>query len=667
MRRALPLLLLLVIACVGGPADPPAEPDPGTPPGVSSEPMLDADTLLVEDDECFESVEIVTEDREYLRFVSSCDLSIIPGAIVVGVQEGGYLRRVESVEQEGDSLLVRTSQASIAEAVHNVSLHETLTLSEERATIDLNDVTLIWAEIDDGATHLGVKIQSGSVSIDPELRVDAEWGWFSLDSFELAVDVPMSVDMTIWARSTNGLHWTGVKDLWKVSKPFYFQAGPLPVAGTLEFPIQIGAWVEAPGGFETTFGGIVAGQATMGGAWDDDGGWTDLGETNFSAESYEPTFGLTNSLVLKAFLRAEPIVKFYGVAGPALRGDAFLQAKADATCPGIDWGVSAGVDTKAVLKINILDKFKSSAMFPIKKWETELVNGFVDWPFEVPEGLCGETELTCGDAVEYSTQWPGSSSWNGEYACMAGDFAGREVVHQLVLPGGGPTRVNAWLDHTSADHRIFVMEGHGWAGDGPFDAGACVMGGSEVEFQAASGTDYWLVVDAVSEDPGPYLIEVACDDPAETCDDGVDNDGNGQVDCADPACFGDVACGAGSCAAIDTIECGRQVTGDTSTASNQMGFYPCNVGNYSGPEVAFEWVSTVTGEVKWKLVDPRPTVLDQDVIVLDGSGGCAAEKCVDWGGNSVRFDAVVGQTYYLVVDGYNGDAGAFVAELDCSP
>jgi hypothetical protein len=668
MRRALLLTLLLLL-----PACQPAAEGPGAPvfpddldPSVSSSPQLDADTVLVEELGCFEAAEIVTEDREYLRFFFTCDLNLQTGQIVVGIEDGGFLRRIESIEDEGGSLLLRTSQASIAEAVHNVSLSETIDLSDEgRWTQDLSGVVLFWGEV--GGTMLQLKIESGSVGIDPQMHIDADWGWLSMDSFEIAVDVPMGLDMTMYASSTNGLHWTGTKDLFKISKPFYFQAGPLPVAGTVEFPIQIGAWVEAPGGFESTFGGIISGQATIGGAWDDDGGWTDLGATNFSAEAYEPTFGLTNSLKLKPFLRVEPIVKFYGVAGPALRGDAFVQAKADATCPGIDWGISAGVDTKAALKINILDKFKAAMLFPIKKWETELSNGFIEWPFEVPEGLCGDTDISCGDSVEYATNWPGSSSWNGEYSCLGGDYAGNEVVHKLVLPEGPPTRVEAWLESTSSDHQIFVMEGHGWAGDGPFDAGACVSGGTFVDFQAATGTDYWIVVDSAQPEPGGYRLAVSCEEPDEICDDGLDNDGNGDIDCDDAVCAGDAACGAGSCEAVATLSCGEIVSGDTSTGENTMGYYPCNVGNYSGPETVYEWTSTVSGEVKWKLVDPRPTVLDQDVIVIDGGGGCAAEKCQDWGGNSVIFDAIAGNTYYLVIDGYNGDAGAFSATLDCDP
>ena len=37
-----------------------------------------------------------------------------------------------------------------------------------------------------------------------------------------------------------------------------------------------------------------------------------------------------------------------------------------------------------------------------------------------------------------------------------------------------------------------------------------------------------------------------------------------------------------------------------------------------------------------------------------------------YGGNSVDFEAVAGHTYYLLVDGFNGDEGPFEARVDCT-
>ena len=40
--------------------------------------------------------------------------------------------------------------------------------------------------------------------------------------------------------------------------------------------------------------------------------------------------------------------------------------------------------------------------------------------------------------------------------------------------------------------------------------------------------------------------------------------------------------------------------------------------------------------------------------------------CLTWGSNSIEFEAEAGRAYYLVVDGYDEDAGPFGAQFECS-
>ena len=124
---------------------------------------------------------------------------------------------------------------------------------------------------------------------------------------------------------------------------------------------------------------------------------------------------------------------------------------------------------------------------------------------------------------------------------------------------------------------------------------------------------------------------------------------------------------AAECGIEGTISCGQTVSGDTTSGSDVIDGYPGIVGNWSGFEQGWTWAST-GGLVEIGFVDPEPMVLDLDIIVLrQVEGLCVAPDAVDVAFNSLTFEAVAGATYVFVVDGYDGDAGAYRMELDCSP
>ena len=94
--------------------------------------------------------------------------------------------------------------------------------------------------------------------------------------------------------------------------------------------------------------------------------------------------------------------------------------------------------------------------------------------------------------------------------------------------------------------------------------------------------------------------------------------------------------------------------------------YPTTPGNYQAPEIVYSFVAPASGEVRFELLNPRPGEVDHDLIILEGDEGCRASSAIELGFNSVEFDAEAGANYFLVVDGFGDDAGAFSAALTCS-
>jgi hypothetical protein len=138
---------------------------------------------------------------------------------------------------------------------------------------------------------------------------------------------------------------------------------------------------------------------------------------------------------------------------------------------------------------------------------------------------------------------------------------------------------------------------------------------------------------------------------------------SGDFSGADAADEGDV------CAPAMELTCGSRVYGDTSNmnmgTTDVLNGYAAGVGNYSGPELVFRFVAPTTGTVSFNLIDPVPTEVNHDLFVLDGAVGCKPSAAFKTGFNSLSFEADAGAEYFLVVDGFAGDAGAFQAKLEC--
>lgn len=165
----------------------------------------------------------------------------------------------------------------------------------------------------------------------------------------------------------------------------------------------------------------------------------------------------------------------------------------------------------------------------------------------------------------------------------------------------------------------------------------------------------------------PFPLGTNCDDPPDVDpgDDDDDDDG-GDGGGSDPP-----EATVGECTPAATIACGQSILGDTSTdpaATTAMGAYPINVGNYDAPELVYTWTATQSSEVEFGFVSARPTQVNHDIIVIESTGNsCNSADAVEWGFNAVTFEPTAGTTYQIVVDGYDGDMGAFELALDCNP
>jgi hypothetical protein len=164
--------------------------------------------------------------------------------------------------------------------------------------------------------------------------------------------------------------------------------------------------------------------------------------------------------------------------------------------------------------------------------------------------ICQEQQSNCQTAKLI----PGSGTYFGDTTGHASHTKGScggdagEAVFVFTLTN--PSFVDLTSVGTSFDSVIYVRTGNCGAGKEigcDDDSGGNLA--SHVTFNILYPGTYYVFLDGFTVDPqfganeGPFQLHVTITpNPPEQCHDGIDNDGDGLVDCADPECTNDGSC-----------------------------------------------------------------------------------------------------------------------------
>ena len=122
-----------------------------------------------------------------------------------------------------------------------------------------------------------------------------------------------------------------------------------------------------------------------------------------------------------------------------------------------------------------------------------------------------------------------------------------------------------------------------------------------------------------------------------------------------------------TCPSAGSLECGIGVASNNGAGANDMQWYACVGGGVSGPELTFSIEPTAT---TWYDISLTGLSQDLDLYLLSGDQ-CDGSACIDgsWNGGDadeeIEFEGVAGDSYILVVDGWDGAVSDFVLEVNC--
>ena len=280
-----------------------------------------------------------------------------------------------------------------------------------------------------------------------------------------------------------------------------------------------------------------------------------------------------------------------------------------------------------------------------------VVDGFAgntsDYDLTVTCNFCGTDDLvedtvTCDFTTVSGNNGTGSSdvdSWTG---CTTGNNTGPELFYEFSPEVSGDYTFE--LTGLSADIDLFVVEA---AANGNCDTEACLddsrAGGSNDESIAltlSNDTTYYIVVDGFAGNTSDFTLEVICPE----CSDDYDLNCTSSSD-----------------------------SWDNSFGNDDWDDYSlggCFGGNEDGPEYVYHFTAATDGDVQ---IDLSGLSADLDLFVLaaGADGACSQDECVEdstSGGSSdesLTLTVVAGETYYVVVDGFNGATSSYDITMSC--
>jgi hypothetical protein len=322
-----------------------------------------SEDVVVVDDHSEVQVTSITEDTLTLDVNSGGSQPFEVGDILVGSDEGGYLRRVLSVSNSGGQVQADTEQVALSEAVELGVLDgevQWTTQDYQRAGARLANKG--GTAIDFGGTEifhengLKVTITNGIIDFAPKMKLEAGWKDHRLENLTSYTGGDLRIEFDIRVETTGPVVFSDEWILWEVSQPFTFAIGPIPVVGTarLAFPLGIIANVNGASFIETGFD--TSQRCVFGASYQRGSGWTDLTEVGeVATNGHEPVWQINAGLGVEVYMKVEGGLNLYQVSDLTAAAIPYLAADAWLVPAPQTLVLAAGLDGEIGYELGIFD------------------------------------------------------------------------------------------------------------------------------------------------------------------------------------------------------------------------------------------------------------------------------------------------------------------------
>jgi len=431
--RAL-LLVVLLAACSDsptGPTNPPPPPPPSNPPGTV---VLGPDAVVVDSTVLDLLSDLAERETGTFRFaiIGSPVPAIEAGKIIIGAQDGGFLRRVTAMSVSGSVMTLQTGPATLTEAVERGNIQLSFVVDQpigpsprliapnRRNTPASGGVAQVHMEqlqpqfLAEGVAYsqgdlslagrdlckdlllgtcpefISLTIEEGSIGFTPEIDAKIVIEDFTVEEFHLIATGTLALDLLVKAVASQDFTTNGEIKLAELSANFAATVGPLPVTGVITFKFMAGFTAEA--NLSTSFQtGASASTVVSTGARYADETWSGVWETSLATTEKPTEWTAQADGNVRVYVRPELDLRFYHIVGPSIQVEPWVKAEGHIGTEQCELAITAGMDSKLSLIIEFLT-------VQIADWNTDFNTDPVDiFRYPCPIGAVEVTTTTTGD------------------------------------------------------------------------------------------------------------------------------------------------------------------------------------------------------------------------------------------------------------------------------
>ncbi len=375
------------------------------------------------------SLVTIDEDKYWFDYEGTAP-DIEPGTILVGSGEEAYLRKVVDIEDTGSHLIIETDQATLEDYIeegHFSALLDFGAVDEDE--IEDTQIGKPFCEILGYPAiefpigpielldhpNLSVKLTEGNIKFTPGMEIEMAFDPFQgMTYFYSAAKGRLEFDLGLRVEGT-GHYELREEALVYSHPPAFFWVGP--VFGAVFFDFYAGVDVNADIDSYIQSGFNTWTEVRLGAQYKD-GNWSPVAEENHGGELTVIDGQATAELGLKGYIRPEVKVLFFGVVGPGINAEPYLEltGMGRALPPCLTYELSAGLTSDVFIRAEILGYRLADFSARLLDIKIPLASdsfgdcgsleaGLIEGPIRIAEGTDVEFHINAGSDTGLEYHW----------------------------------------------------------------------------------------------------------------------------------------------------------------------------------------------------------------------------------------------------------------------